>query len=160
MVGPIACCLLLSWGVFAAPRKDNPPPVYYHASTLGDKLVYEQRCGDELWDYVLEVIDAPRKGAGLIVTVRGAEGDRATESWRYEVSDKGVYRVGEGDAELESPECYLRLPFKKGGPGRQPTHTGAKLPQSSTQLPARRKWKSRPASFAAYGSRRSTCSMG
>jgi len=82
--------------------------------TVGDKLVYEQQDGDQSWDYVLEVTDARQKGAALVVTVRGAEGDGTSEPRQYEVSDKAVYRVGEGDAVLESPECYLRLPAKKG----------------------------------------------
>src|SRR3954471_15243107 len=109
-VGPTTCCLLLSWGVLAAPQKDAPPPVYYHASAVGDKGVYDLNDGQQSWRLDVEVTDIRRKGAALLVTVREVEGDRAPESYRYEMSDKGVYLVGEGDAVLESPECYLRLP--------------------------------------------------
>jgi hypothetical protein len=114
IVRPVTCCLLLSWGVLAAPRKDDPPPAHYHPSTVGDKLVFEEKYGDQSRELVFEVTDVRQKGAALIVTFRAAEGDGTSEAWRYEVSDKGVYKVGEGDAVLESPECYLRLPFKKG----------------------------------------------
>jgi hypothetical protein len=112
--GPTTCCLILSWGVLAAPRKADPTPAYYHPSTVGDKLVFEEDYGDHSRQWVVEVTDARQKGAALIVTVRAGEGDGTSESWQYEVSDKGVYKVGEGDAVLESPECYLHLPFKKG----------------------------------------------
>src|SRR5947199_5655261 len=84
-VGPVTCCLLLSWGILAAPRKDDPPPAHYHPSTVGDKLVYEQDYGDQSWESVFEVTDARQKGAALIVTVRAGEGDGAAASWRYEV---------------------------------------------------------------------------
>src|SRR5262245_22100594 len=114
VIGPTTCCLLLSWGVVAAPRKDEPPPVSYHASIVGDKGVYDLNDGQQSWELVLEVTDARQKGAALLVTVREVEGDRAPESYRYEVSAKGVYLVGEGDAVLESPECFLRIPFTKG----------------------------------------------
>jgi hypothetical protein len=113
-VGPITCCLLLSWGVLAAPRKDDPPLAYYFLSTVGDKLVLVMKDGDQTRDGVVEVTEARQMGAAMIVTVRIVEGDRTSQSCRYDVSDKGVYKVGEGDAVLESPECYLRLPLKKG----------------------------------------------
>ena len=114
VVGPTACCLLLAWAVVAAPRKDDPPPVYYQPATVGDQLVYERDYGAQSWELVLEVTDVRHEGAALIVTLREVEGDLAPESYRFDVSAKGVYSVGEGDAALGSPVCFLRLPFKKG----------------------------------------------
>jgi hypothetical protein len=115
IVGLAGCCLLLSWDILAAPRNEDPAPVYYYASTVGDKLVYEANDGDRSWTEVLEVTEARQKGAAVLVTLRGADGlKREPEPLRYAVSDKGVYVVGEGDDVLESPQCLLRLPFKKG----------------------------------------------
>jgi hypothetical protein len=113
VVGPIICCLLLSWGVLAAPRKDNPLPVYYEASTIGDKLVFEEDYGGHSREWGLEVTDARQRGAALIVTMQWADGDE-TPTMQFEVSEKGLCRLEKGDAGLETPECYLRLPFKKG----------------------------------------------
>jgi hypothetical protein len=96
IVGPVACCLVLSWGVLAAPRKDDPSPGYYHPSTVGDKLVFEEDDGHHSTEWVAEVTDARQKGAALIVAVRGAMGDK-TRTFRYEISDNGVYKAGEGD---------------------------------------------------------------
>lgn len=114
IVAPTTCCLLLSCGVLAAPRKEVPPPVYYVPSAVGDTLVYEQKEGDQSWDYVVEVTEARQKGAALVVTARVTEDDGTSRPGQHEVSDTGVYRAGAGDTALESPECYLRLPFKKG----------------------------------------------
>jgi|GEM_PF-1453050 len=114
VVRPIACCLLLSWGVLAAPRKEDLPPAYYHPSMVGDKLVFEQDYGDHSKEWVLEVTDARQKGVALIVTIRGTKGEGTPGSFQYEVSTKGVFKVATEDAVLEPPECFLRLPFKKG----------------------------------------------
>jgi hypothetical protein len=112
-VGPTACCLILSWAVFAAPRKDDPLPTYYHPSKVGDKLVYMEDNGRRLMEWGLEVTEVRQKGAALIVTIRGADGVK-TPTFRYEVSDKGVCKLGEDDTVYDSPECFVRLPFKKG----------------------------------------------
>jgi len=114
IIGPISCRLLLSWAASAAPRRDDPPPALYCASAVGDKSVYEVTRGPYSWESVSEVTDARHNGAARIVTVRETRDYGASESYRIEVSDKGVYLVGEGDAALESPECYLRLPVTKG----------------------------------------------
>lgn len=110
--GPITCCLVLSWAVLAAPRKDDPP-AHFHPSTVGDKLVYKEDDGRRSMEWALEVTDVLQKGAALIVTLRGAEGHK-TPAFRYEVSDKGVFKLGEDDTVYERPECFVRRPFKKG----------------------------------------------
>jgi hypothetical protein len=69
VVGPIACCLFLTWGVPAAPRKDDRAPSYYFATKVGDKLVYEEKRGSQSEEYLIEVIEARQKGAAMIVTV-------------------------------------------------------------------------------------------
>jgi hypothetical protein len=114
-VGLVTCCLLLSWGVLGAPRKAVPPPACYFPSTVGDKLVYEEKVGDQSWDYVVEVTEARQKGAALIVSVRSASLDNGTHAlYGFEVSDKGVFMVATGDVVLESPQCALPLPIQKG----------------------------------------------
>ena len=113
VVGPITCCLLFSWGVLAAPRKVDSPPAHYHPSTVGDKLVYKEDDGRRPMEWALEVTDVQQKGAALIVTLQGADGHK-TPAFRYEVSDKGVCKLGEDDDVHEPPECFLRLPSKKG----------------------------------------------
>lgn len=114
VVGLTACCLFLSWGVLAAPRKEDPPPVYYWPSTVGDKLVYVENDGDQRTEWVLEVTEARQKGAALIVTVRTALDDGTHTSHGFEVSEKGVFKVATGNDLLESPECAVRLPIEKG----------------------------------------------
>jgi len=114
VVGPLACCLFLTWGIVAAPRKDDSPPAYHLASKVGDKMLYEDRRGDQSEEYVMEVIEAKPKGAAMIVTVRRVQDGRTSEPWRNEASDKGVWKVAEGDGVFESPKCVVRLPFHKG----------------------------------------------
>jgi hypothetical protein len=114
VVGLTVCCLLLAWGLVAAPRKDDPSPVYYLQSTVGDKSVYVSNDGDQSWDYVLEVTAARHEGAILLVTLQGGAAGKEPQSYRYEVSEKGVCKVAQGETVLEVPECFLRLPFKKG----------------------------------------------
>jgi hypothetical protein len=115
VVGPITCCLLLSWAVLAAPRKGDSPPAYYFPSKAGDKLVYDVTDGRQSWEWILEVTEARQKGTAVLVTLRGTEGgQRVPVPHQYEVSDKGVYLVAEGDFVLKLPECILSLPFQKG----------------------------------------------
>jgi len=143
IVGPTTCCLLLSCGVLAAPRKEHSPPVYYIPSTVGDKLVFEDDFGDQR-EWVAEVTEARQNGAAKFVTVRVLQGDFTSEPWRHEVSDKGIYRVAVGDAVLESPECILRLPFRKGetwettriDQGETVTHKFASADEEEVEVPA------------------------
>jgi hypothetical protein len=114
VVGPIACCLFLTWGVPAAPRKDDPASSYYSATKVGDKLVYEDKRGSQSEEYVIEVIEARQKGAAMLVTVLRGQDDWKSEPWRNEISDRGAWKVAKGDAVFESPKRVLRLPFLKG----------------------------------------------
>ena len=112
VVGPVTCCLLLSWGVLAAPRKDDPSAAHYLPSKVGDKWVMELNDGDHQWENVVEVTEARQKGAVVVVMLRDpSAGDGGP--LRYEVSDRGVYKV-KGDGLGESRCCHLRLPFRKG----------------------------------------------
>jgi len=114
VVGPFSCCLLLSCGVIAAPRKEEPSPAYYLPSAVGDKLTYEEKRGDQSEEHVIEVIEAKQKGADMLVTVRRVQDGWNSEPWRNEASNKGVWKVAEGDGVFESPKCVLRLPFREG----------------------------------------------
>ena len=49
VVGPFACCLFLTWGVVAAPRKGEPSPDHYFPSQVGDKTVMALNDGEHDW---------------------------------------------------------------------------------------------------------------
>jgi hypothetical protein len=112
VAGLAACCLFLSWGAAAAPRKDDPASRYYFSTKVGDKLVSAFDDGEQQWERLSEVAEVVKKGDVLTVTFRksGASDD---DPGRYEVSDKGVFKFGD-NVVGESGCCHLRLPFKKG----------------------------------------------
>lgn len=115
-VGLTACCLFLSWGVVAAPRRDAPGPVYYHASQAGDKSVFEVSANGRFWcEVAYEVTDVQRMGTAVLVTKRRTVGGTDDEPpGRVLLSDGGVYTLSEGDFIYPTPFCLVRLPVKKG----------------------------------------------
>ena len=110
VAGPITCCLLLSWGVVAAPRKDDPASSYYLASKIGDKWVMAMDDGDQRWENVVEVTEVRQQDDILVVKLRDPSDTGGP--CRFEVSNRGVYKVTEG---VDGGRfCYVRLPFNKG----------------------------------------------
>lgn len=126
VVGLTACCLFLSWGLVAAPRRDAPGPVYYHASQAGDKSVFEVSANGRFWcEVAFETTDVQRMGTAVLVTKRRTVGDKDDEPPdRVLLSDGGVYTLSTGDFIYPTPFCLVRLPFKKGETW-ETTHSGA-----------------------------------
>jgi hypothetical protein len=88
---------------------------YYHATTVGDTLVYETKIGDDTMVLTIVVDKVEEKEDGLIVHSRGSMGpDSKRVPYKHRISDQGVFRLAVANKEYATPMTLLKLPAKVG----------------------------------------------
>jgi hypothetical protein len=103
-------CLLASVAL-AAPAPKGKGPTLYHATKVGDTLVYEHTQGDKVTEKTVTVDAVEEKDGVYTVTTKRSDG--GTE--KVQVSEEGMVVPPTGaPGSLSVPITMLKLPAKQG----------------------------------------------
>ena len=98
-------CLIatITLGTAAPIPKDTKKPVLYFPTKAGFEWKYEYK-GGYIYNEKVTMVEQGKEGAAL-VTAGGCT---------YEVSQRGVFAVANGDDPIDPPICHIKIPFKAG----------------------------------------------
>ncbi|HEX3147822.1 MAG TPA: hypothetical protein VHR66_07035 [Gemmataceae bacterium] len=113
----LAAVAILGLALVSATNAISEEPkskTLYFPTTVGDRLVFDVKSGDNRFEKVDEVTSAKSQYGANLVEIRTTIKDGTPTTAMYEVSDKGVYQVMEGSNFLPGRACLVRLPLMKG----------------------------------------------
>jgi hypothetical protein len=87
---------------------------FYHAVSVGDTLVYEDRVGDKVTERTQMIEKVEQKGDALIITTSRIDKNIKERINTVEVSKNGLVWLANGDKILQTPVPILKLPIQVG----------------------------------------------
>jgi hypothetical protein len=120
LVTVLVAPLLVLSPAHAAPRSPGgEKEAHYIPTTLGDKRVSERTTRDKDGEHketVTELVTEVDRKDGLVVTVQYLYGEEASprRTFKFRVSEKGIFWLENDGKAFKEPECQLKLPLRAG----------------------------------------------